>query len=255
MVKVILLAPALLLGVLPGHAGAQAWTEVTDSIQVPGTRVEWVKGSMIAPETPDRIRCVIVLLARGVSSLVYESGSWRKFSSRERCPLVHLEVVGRREPTASIAQQVIRNAGIGGADGVVRLLHQFGRRSGRAEMDSVPIIIWGFSAAGSFAVTFAALHPDRTLGFIRYHSHLRNLSFEVESAAKVPGLIVAGEDDAVAGVTDSENFWQSGREQGAPWLFVLEPGLPHYPEEEAFERSSLMMLSWVQTILRLRELK
>ena len=235
---------------LPRQARGQVpYHEVVDSVQVPGSAVEWVSGAVLLPATDDRLECGVVLISRGVSAALYESADLRQLVARNRCALAHVRIVGPTRQAAPPVEQIVRNAAIGGGRGVLDLLARVGRTVQRPELDSVPLLVWGFSAAGTFGVTFAESYPDRTLGFIRYHSHARGLSADYARLSEFPALIMAGEDDRVAGVSDSEEFYQAGRDQGADWSFILEPGMPHYPEGEQMEGSIGVMLPWIEKVL------
>ena len=245
---------ALLTAILPAVVlGQTTFQEIRDSVAVPGSSVEWVQGSLLLADNAAPAECVIAIVSRGVSHSVYTSPAWRSFSARERCPLLHFEITGvARSSSAAVDQQVIRNAALGGAEGLLGLLDRLALKSRRPELSTVPLVLWGFSAAGSFAITFGALQPARTLAVIRYHSHLRELAVDPAALAAVPTLIMAGQNDQVAGTADAEAFWRSGLELHAPWMLIIEPGAEHFVEGDDFASASSAMLSWLQTILHVR---
>lgn len=229
---------------------APSYREVVDSVRVPGTTVEWVRGSVLVPNSTDRLQCAVVLVSRGVSAAFYERPDLRQLVLGNRCALAHVRIVGPERPPTPPAEQVVRNAAIGGGRGLLDLLEQVGRTTGHPELDSVPLLLWGFSAAGNFGVSFAATHPERTLGFVRYHSNMRGLAVDLSHLGGFPALIVAGENDDVAGVADSRDFYHQGREHGAEWTFLLEPDMPHYPEGAEFDASVARMLPWIEQVLK-----
>lgn len=241
---------AVFVGLLPARTEAQTmYREIFDSVRVPGSSVELVRGSVVLPAAEERLGCAVVLVSRGVSALLYETPVFRELVLTRRCALAHVRIVGPERPPTPPAEQVVRNAAIGGGRGLLDLLARVGRRAGHPELDSVPLLLWGFSAAGNFGVSFAASHPERTLGFVRYHSNMRGLSVDFSGLSDFPALIVAGELDEVAGVTDSQDFYREGREHGAAWTFLLEPDMPHYPEGGAFAASVARMLPWIAEVL------
>jgi hypothetical protein len=221
------------------------------AVDVPGTTVERVEGELLLPATGD-VDAVIIFISRGLSKDAFESAEWRRSCARVRCGLLHARIVGPERPPVPTAQQVIRNAEVGGARGLVSLLDSLAALSGHEALTRVPLIIWGFSAAGNFGVTFAAAHPGRTAAFVRYHSSLRDLPVDIGRLVGIPALILAGERDDVAGVEDSEQFWLAGRAQGAPWTYVLEPGAEHYAAPEDFNHSVELQIAWVEAVLRQR---
>jgi hypothetical protein len=139
----------------------------------------------------------------------------------------------------------------GGGDGLLMVLKKLADASGHPELQDTKLLLYGQSAAGSFVATFAGLHPGRTIGFVRYHSHSRGLPLNLETIAQIPALIFAGEKDEVAGIEDSESLWRSGRTLQAPWTFALEPGVSHQ-SREALKRANELAIPWVRAVLALR---
>jgi hypothetical protein len=113
------------------------------------------------------------------------------------------------------------------------------------------LVLWGWSATASFATTFAELHPERTVAFIRYHTHLRGLSPDIAVLKHIPGLLIAGGKDELAGTEDAETFWKRGRSAQAPWTFAVEPNATHV-SEEAVAASHQLILPWIAAVVRLR---
>ncbi len=215
---------------------------------VPGDEV-YVQGVLFVPQTVAHVRGVITAVGRGGDS-VYGNAEWRALAERIQAGLLLVEV----RPTTGgrpVGQQPIRNAAIGGGEGLVLLLERLAEQSGHSEVRNAKLLLFGWSAAGTFALTFAALNPERTIGFIRYHSHLRDLPVDVESAAHVPALLLAGDADETAGVEDSEALWKRGRALGAPWTFGIEPGMSH-GSTEGFQRANNVMIPWVRAVFQLR---
>ena len=113
------------------------------------------------------------------------------------------------------------------------------------------MLLWGWSATASFATTFAELYPERTVAFIRYHTHLRGLSPDLIVLKNIPGLFIAGGNDELAGTEDAETFWRRGRSAGAPWTFAVEPNGTH-GSEEGVVSSHELILPWIAAVVRLR---
>jgi hypothetical protein len=82
---------------------------------------------------------------------------------------------------------------LGGADGLLSLMHKLAREFGHRELADAPFLFWGWSAASAFGPSFALLHPERTVGFIRYHSG--GFPSEVEALKEIPALIFLGGQD------------------------------------------------------------
>jgi hypothetical protein len=112
-------------------------------------------------------------------------------------------------------------------------------------------VLWGASAPGNFGTTFAVLHPERTVAFIRYHSHRRGSPTDVNALRNIPALLIAGSEDEVAGTDDAEALWKDGRTVKAPWTFVIEPGVPHASEASVVSSQELI-LPWIAAVVHQR---
>jgi hypothetical protein len=167
-----------------------------------------VSGSIVFPAGAKRVESVIVVLAWGMGATrVYPDARWRGMAGRANAALMLLNVQQPPAENIPIPEQVVRNAAAGGGEGVVALLNRLAADSGHDELRTVPLLFWGFSASGSFGTTFAMLHPNRTIGFVRFNSHSRELPVAVEALRHTPALLLAGGTDAVAGSEDAEKLW------------------------------------------------
>jgi hypothetical protein len=131
------------------------------------------------------------------------------------------------------------------------ILQRVGEDSAHQELKDAPLLLWGWSAPASFGTTFAELYPQRTVAFVRYHTHLRGLSPNVNVLRNIPALLIAGGDDQQAGTDDAETLWKSGRSARAPWTFAIEPGATH-ASERAVVSSHALIIPWIAAVLRQR---
>jgi hypothetical protein len=193
----------------------------------------------------------------------FRDEAWHDVARTCKCALLHLRL-GTIRPEMSgglarsgvvirngISNRLIRSAGEGGADALFSILEQLADDSAHKELKKAPLVLWGWSATASFATTFAELYPKRTVAFIRYHSHLRGSSPEITILKNIPGLLIAGSKDEVAGTEDAETFWKRGRSAGAPWTFAIEPNGTH-ASEASVVASHQLILPWIAAVLRQR---
>ncbi len=214
-----------------------------------------VEGTLLLPRTANPVRGIIAVLGWGVGGWVYDDPAWRQLADELQCGLLRVVVSNNGGPadplSLPVAEQSVRNASLGGAEALLKILNEFARQSGRPELQDANLLLWGHSAAGSFGTTFAALHPTRTIAFVRYHSHSRGLPVDLTVVARVPALIFAGEKDTTAGVEDSEALWKSGRTLQAPWTFALEPGATH-GSSEALKKANELAIPWIRAVIQQR---
>ena len=235
---------------LKAHQGKSQ--ELSASAQ--GGRVD-AEAKLLLPETAGPVRGIIVVLRWGAGTWVYDDPAWRELANNLQCGLLQLVLTNRGGPAdpleLPVAEQANRNAPIGGAEALLKILDEFSRQSRRPELQDAKLLFWGHSAAGGFGPTFAAMHPGRTIAFVRYHSHSRGLPLELTTIARIPGLIFAGENDTTAGVEDSERLWKSGRALQAPWTFAVEPGAPH-GSPEAVKKANDLAIPWMRAVVTQR---
>jgi hypothetical protein len=235
----------LLFSQTPQRPGAVV-REFKAALEAP-VKAASVSGAIVFPAGDKRVESVIVVLAWGMgASRVYPDVRWRATAERLNAALMVLDVQQPLAENIPISDQVVRNAEAGGGDGLIALLNRFAADSGRDELRTVPLLFWGFSASGSFGTTFAMLHPTRTIGFVRYNSHSRDLPLDLETLRTMPALLLAGGDDKVAGTQDGEKLWQQGRALEAPWTFGIQPGQDH---GAGLEPATVFILSWIEGVI------
>ena len=154
--------------------------------------------------------------------------------------------------TTSSDASLARNVALSGEIGLSRLLERLAEDSGHRELRHVPLLFWGFSASAGFGTTFAIAHPERTIGFVRYHSHRRGLTVTFDPLKNVPALLMSGGKDEAAGVEDAQQMWAAARAAGAPWTFAIEPQAPHSSIEIHESTMRELTLPWMAAVLRLR---
>jgi pimeloyl-ACP methyl ester carboxylesterase len=223
------------------------------------------EATLFLPHEVRQFRAVIVVINWGISRNLYEDPQWRKLSETLACGLLHVRIsnIGSSVRTRMTPSGVIvpdlppvsrseRNAAVpGAADAFLTLLDRLAEESRHQELKSAPMLFWGHSAGGSFGPTFAALHPARTIAFVRYHTHQRGLPLDMKVVTQIPALLFAGGNDETAGVEDIQELWKSGRSMGAPWTFALRSDAPHR-SVEALKRANDLAIPWITAVFRQR---
>lgn len=214
-----------------------------------------IEGLLFVPQGVMQIAGVVVILNYGrLSDQLYDDDDLRRVLQQTSCAAVFARItnIQPQRPDEPIASQLIRNAAAGGGDGLLLLLRRFGSETKHQELRDAPILLWEWSAAASFGTTFAAMHAERTIGFVRYHTHRRGLSEDLRPLKQIPALLIAGGKDETAGVGDSERFWQLGRAAGAPWTFAIEPDSPHSSPEIHEQTAKALTIPWIAGTLQQR---
>jgi hypothetical protein len=243
--------PAPSLACSPRHqfAGLGATTICPDFVTVAETHVNdlSIQASLFAPNT-DTLRYLVTVVEGGiVGHAAFVTGVWRAMCQRLQCGLLHLLVDVPTDPPRPQLEDPVRDATRGSGLGLVQILDSLAMRTGRGELRTIKLVPFGFSAAGSFALTFSALYPDRVIGFVRYHSNLRGLTIDTARLATIPGLLIVGELDSTAGVDDTRRLWVTGRQLDAPWTFAIEPGRAHVSLDGWLSASDLIW-RWIEAV-------
>jgi hypothetical protein len=198
--------------------------EASFSVPIPRSRDSaWTE--VFVPAGVPVVRAAVVFINRELDRYAYDDRDWRAMCRRVGCALVRVGLP--REDALAAEMQRVRNASLGGDSALFTALRLSGDRTAHPELQLASVVLFGFSAAGNFGPTFAALHPDRTIGFIRYHSNLRRLRVDTSALASVPSLTITGARDEIAGSEDSRTLWQVLRGRGAPAAYVNHVGQPH----------------------------
>lgn len=236
-IMVVACAPVTVLGQGARHL------EITATLPTSHGDSAWLE--VFVPAGVPRVQSVVVFIDRGLDQYAYDDRNWRAMCRRVRCALLRLGLP--RQDEAAPAAQLVRNAAIGGGAMLLDALKLAAQRTQHPEIAVASVILFGHSAAGSFAVTFATWRPDRTLGFVRYHSNLRGVEVDTAALATIPSLTIVGSRDEVAGTDDSRRLWQALRSRRAPVAFVSHVGEPHLSIDGLVEAGYLMR-AWVAAL-------
>lgn len=232
--------PPALFGTAPCRSRVFAAASRSDSLDA--------RAQIVVPDSGPVAFAVVIVGGGLVGHVAFQTDIWRNMCARLRCALLHFNVATSAGPSAP-AEDPGRNAARGSGLALLALLDSLAAATGHPELARAKLALFGFSASGSFATSFATFAPARTLTAIRYHSHLRGLDLDTASVARVPLLLVASAADATAGAEDSEAFFAEGRRRGAPWALAVEAGRPHVSLDSWYEASDLIW-HWIEALAR-----
>jgi hypothetical protein len=120
--------------------------------------------------------------------------------------------------------------------------------SGRPELASAPLLLYGMSGGGPEASGFTARNPQRVAGlFLKVPAGVSSLtSGEVLG---VPTYVVQAEMDAFVDNAALALAFEANRRAGALWALALERGVPHHSLTPGHR---VLTTNWMSTILDLR---
>jgi len=113
-----------------------------------------------------------------------------------------------------------------------RALEQLATMATHPELATAKVVLLGFSGTGVLVARFPDYAPDRVLAVITANAgHFDPVGLDTirlsPRASSVPQLVIAGGSDAVSGTTRPYDYFRRHFEQGAPWAFLLQNGVPH----------------------------
>jgi hypothetical protein len=139
------------------------------------------------------------------------------------------------------------------ARSIFAALNDFSRQSGHAEISSAKLIVMGFSGIGAMFGHFVRYAPDRVLAAILanpgqtepYGMKEMNLN---SAALGVPQFIITGGIDDRGGTQRPWDYFSRHRSRGAPWVFLVQNGLPHC----CVINAKMLLLEWLVEIIKIR---
>ncbi len=200
-----------------------------------------------APSSP--VRATVVFLNRDLEQYAFDDRDWRAMCARAGCAMLRLTIP--RQDRLAPTEQFVRNAAQGGATALLNALASAATLTGHSELRDAGLVLFGFSAAGNFGPTFAALHPDRTIGFIHYHSHLRGIPLDSATLRAIPALSLSGATDDIAGTDDARALWRGMRQREALWAHVVHARQPHY-SIDGLVQAGHVMREWTEAVIAAR---
>jgi hypothetical protein len=140
-------------------------------------------------------------------------------------------------PNGAESDQLLRNA-----------IANAAMMSGRPELASVPVLMYGLSGGARQASGFTARNPERVAGlFLKVPAGVESIA---EGAAlRVPTYMVQAELDVFVNNATLTTAFEGNRRAGALWALTREAGVAHHSLSEA---QRALTLNWMSTILELR---
>ena len=129
-------------------------------------------------------------------------------------------------------------------------LDQFAESGQRPELKTAPVIVLGWSGAGSLVGRLAGYRPERYLAGIAYapgqYEPLGMDTIELsKDAIRMPQLIIANGGDNINGTKRPYEYFKKYFDQGAPWTFVVQNRTPHC----CLQNAQPLILDWLRGVL------
>jgi hypothetical protein len=220
------------------------------SVAIPALPTEDLDGpcrfelSMAKPA--DVQKGILVLYERGDTDQLYDDPVLRQTIAS-----LDYSIIWAYQCNAQSTSSFQADASAGPGRMLLAATEQFAEKSGHRELETVGIILYGFSAAGVLTATMANDQPTRLIGTIQYaagsaYTDLDDVPVS-EAAASVSTLILANATDTDSGTERSLSYFQRGRSVAAPWAYAVQNDTGHCCNLS----TRRIILPWIQDIARL----
>jgi len=208
----------------PGTAAAQP-TTLLDFSAPPGANYDKAEFRFWCPDGPVRAVLALVPGSNGDGRPMADEPFWREFATKQRLAIIACRFTDKPHEQGFIEEYVDVSKGSGQA--LLDALAAFAKRSGRAEIATAPLLLWGMSAGGQFNYEFAAWKPERVAAFIVNKGGIYYSALLPRAARAVPALLFVGEQDLAFRTNTIVGLFAVNRRAGALWALVTEPGTAH----------------------------
>ncbi|MDX1429058.1 MAG: carboxypeptidase regulatory-like domain-containing protein [Rhodothermales bacterium] len=131
---------------------------------------------------------------------------------------------------------------------LVSTLQEAATLSGRPELATAPLLLYGMSAGASEASGFTVRNPERVAALFLKVPALVESPFTGE-ALSIPAYIVQAEFDAFVDNDGIATTFETNRRAGALWALAMEPGVPHHSLSST---QRALTINWMREIVQLR---
>jgi hypothetical protein len=185
------------------------------------------------PSPIKHVRAVWITYDRGFDITRYYSDTEvQAFAQKHSMALMLARQCPAKVPPTGEQGEMDMDMSRGVARSIFTALNDFARQSGHAEISSAKLIVMGFSGIGAMFGHFVRYAPDRVLAAILANPGqtepygMNEMNFG-PAALAVPQFIITGGIDDRGGTQRPWDYFNRHRSRGAPWVFLVQNGLPH----------------------------
>lgn len=207
------------------------------------------------PSPTKHVRAVWITYDRGFDITRYYSDTEvRAFAQKHSVALMLARQCPAKVPPTGEQGEMDMDMSRGVARSIFTALDDFARQSGHAEIASAKLIVMGFSGIGAMFGHFVRFTPDRVLAAILANPGqtepygMKEMNFG-PTALAVPQFIITGGIDDRGGTQRPWDYFSRHRSRSAPWVFLVQNGLPHC----CVINAKALILEWLDEMVKLRE--
>ena len=207
------------------------------------------------PNPTKQVRAVWITYDRGYDiSRYYSDAEVSAFAQKHAIALMLAHQCPAKLPPTGEQGEMDMDLSRGVARSIFAALDDFARQSHHGEVSGAKLIVMGFSGIGAMFGHFVQYAPDRVLAAILANPGqtdpygMKDLEFGAAALA-VPQLVITGGIDDRGGTQRPYNYFSRHQARGAPWVFLVQNGIPHCCVIDA----KTLILEWLGEMIKLRE--
>ena len=207
------------------------------------------------PSPAKHVRAVWITYDRGYDiSRYYSDAEVRAFARKQAIALMLARQCPAKLPPTGEQGEMDMDMSRGVARSIFAALNDFSRQSDHPEISGAKLIVMGFSGIGAMFAHFVRYAPDRVLAAILANPGqtepygMKDMTLDPNAFA-VPQFIITGGIDDRGGTQRPWDYFSRHWSRGAPWVFLVQNGLPHC----CVINAKALILGWLDQIVKLRE--
>lgn len=182
------------------------------------------------PSHPGPARSIrgVIVLAPGSNEDgrgLVEDPHWQAFAERHDMALLGCWFSDKPHPQMFFESYA--DAAHGSGQALLDALATLGAQTGRPELATAPLLLWGMSAGGQFNYEFVAWKPERVASFVVNKGGVYYSALLSAAARQVPGLFFVGGKDLQTRQQAIQGLFAINRRGGALWALIKEPMAAH----------------------------
>lgn len=185
---------------------------------------EDVKFDLWIPEGIGTVRGIVTITGHGSGETLYKHAEMRKIA--RELHLAIFKFVGNPMQRGFWPRSLLYDR-----------LKDFGAKSQHPELAHAPLFLYGHSNGTGFSAIFTATEGSRVWGWVSMRPGTTYQVYQ-PGAAKVPGMIIFGEDDAFFARPSKEQNMAvvdaMRKKHAALWHYAVEPKTGHGPGEKTW---------------------
>jgi len=250
----LMLGLALSLGAQSAASGQKELKTTVQPLAGENLRGQW-SFELWVPGAIERLRSVWITYDRGYDVMrYYTDPEVRAFARDNAIALMLAHQCPAITPPTGEQGEMDMDMSRGVARSIFTALDDFARQSDHPEISSAKLILLGFSGIGAMFGHFVQYAPNRVVAAILanpgqtdpYGMKDMNLSAD---ALRVPQFIIVGGIDDRPGTQLPFDYFRRHRERSAPWVFLLQNGVPHC----CVINAKNLIIEWLREMIELRK--